>query len=298
MFSSVYKKAQLSDISITVVCLFSTTLSACLNQQETPTPVEASTSQTKTHEALHQFPHTDCDKGIYCFNFERTHSLPKVLISTGNVAVSTERAFAGDYSLKISATGGAYNRNFISLKLEGELSEQLFGRMMLWIDNPGGHGGDFTFAQTDGQAKPSSGAPAGTQVFYRYRIAGTQRPGTLMANYDTQAKPSAPPWRTDCWDHSSTPLPREAWACVEWQFNTKNNELRYWLNGEEVKDIHVRSHGEGCLVNTTQDGKWLAPQAFSTLHLGLEQYHSSAPARTIFIDEVVVNTKYIGCPEP
>lgn len=218
----------------------------------------------------------------------------------GSVEVSTERAFSGENSAKFSGAGGGYNRNYLTLDLSGTvLTADLYGRMMIWIDTPNGNGGDFTFVQGEGAPKADVGAPAETSVMYRYRVDGRERPGTLMANYDTWIDANddgSTDWLTDCWDHSSTQLPRETWSCVEWHFNSDNNVMEFWLDGTPIDEITINQTGEGCVDSNSQGGMWTAPASFERLNVGLEQYHGDAPARTMFIDDVAVGSEQIGCP--
>ncbi|MBX2857766.1 MAG: hypothetical protein KTR17_03805 [Cellvibrionaceae bacterium] len=237
---------------------------------------------------------------VFCNSFDEGGDLSSIFNVAGSVVISEEKSFSGQYSAKVSALGGGYNRNYLSLNLKDSgLSDGFYGRMLLWVDEPGNNGGDFTFAQAEGDAKPVSGAPAGTQVFYRYRVAGdTAHAGTLMANYDTRIDSNGDgetEWLTDCWDHSATVLPRETWSCVEWHFDARNNRLSYWLNGRRLEDLYVAKAGEGCL-GSVQNNAWLAPKSFITLHLGIEQYHPTAPPRKIYIDDVALDNQYIGCP--
>ncbi|MBX2813275.1 MAG: hypothetical protein KTR25_15780 [Myxococcales bacterium] len=244
----------------------------------------------------------DPDDLAFSFAFE-DGALPDALSQNGGVELSQERAFDGESSVKITSDGGGYNRNFISLSLsDSELQEQLYGRMMVWLDEPTtGNGGDFTFVQADGPPQAQwieAGAPENTNVMYRARVDGGQRNGTLMSNYDTYTDndgDGATDWLTDCYDHSTTQLPREEWACVEWMFDKANNELKYWLNGEEVTEINVVEKGEGCLGDT-QDGEWTAPESFEVIHFGIEQYSPEVPPRTMFIDDIALGESYIGCP--
>lgn len=178
-----------------------------------------------------------------------------------------------------------------------DVQNQLYGRMMIWVNTPAGNGGDFTFAQAEGLPKASTGAPEDTTVMYRYRVNGPN--GNVMANYDTWVDANgdgSTDWLTDCWDHSTKKLPTAQWACVEWHFDSKANELKYWLNGEELTELHVMGSGEGCVNADSQGGEWTAPEDFLKLHLGIEQYHPTAPARTVYVDDVVVDDRAIGCP--
>ena len=118
-----------------------------------------------------------------------------------------------------------------------------------------------------------------------------------MANYDTSPDSS---WKTDCWSHVGNPpvVPKDAWACVEWHFDSTANELAYWLNGQ-LLSVSVKNKtstsGGGC-VAATQTNLWTGPAKFDTLQLGANQYKATDKPRKLYIDDVVVDTQRVGCP--
>lgn len=247
-----------------------------------------------------------CAEAAFCDDFESNNigAQPQGgWTVSGQASISNERVFSGNRAVKVMSQGGGYNRNFISLNLNNyaDTQQQMYGRMMVYLSSQNELGGDFTLVQADGNAKPASAAPSGTQAMYRARIDG--RYDHMMANYDTSNG-----WSTDCWAHpefnenTGTPpaseyiLPKNQWACVEWHFDAQADELMYWLNGAELSQIHVSKVGDGC-IGQSQQNLWYAPQQFNTLHLGVEQYHNSARARTMYIDDVRVDNRYIGCPD-
>lgn len=236
-------------------------------------------------------PSGTCSDAAICEDFENDLG---AWGTSGEVSLSTENVFEGSSALKVAAAGGGYNRNFISLDLANTgVQSNMYGRMMLNVNTPSGNGGDFVFVQAEGAPDSAdSNAPAGTNVMYRYRVNGSN--GNLMANYDTYN--NAGSWSTDCWDHSTVKMPTNQWACLEWHFDADANELKFWLDGNELTELHVQGSGEGCL-GTAENGEWQAPGQFETLHLGIEQYHNGVPARTMYIDDVKVDTQYIGCPD-
>ncbi len=246
-----------------------------------------------------------CGEALFCDDFENNSigGQPQGGWSvSGRVAVSNEHFYSGTRAIKVDSNGYSYNRNFMSRSLAdmGLAQKQLYGRMMVYLPSINESGGDFTFVQAEGQAKPGSGAPSATQAMYRARVDG--RFDHMMANYETDNG-----WSTDCWAHpefnenTGTPPPVEyimpvnQWACVEWHFDAEANELMYWLNGNELDQIHVKQVGDGCVGHSQQD-IWYAPQQFNQLHLGIEQYHSTSRPRTLFIDDVQLDSRYIGCP--
>jgi hypothetical protein len=80
---------------------------------------------------------------------------------------------------------------------------------------------------------------------------------------------------------------------VEWEFDGPNATLRMWLDGTALDDLTVVGKGQGC-VSQDASYTWTAPD-FSELEIGWESYQNDA-ARTLYIDDVVVSTKRIGCP--
>lgn len=219
--------------------------------------------------------------------------------STG-LSITDEQSFNGDHSLKIAGQAGRA-RHYLSydLKRLPQPVDRLYGAAMVYLDGSAA-GGDFTLVQAEGAAKPESGAPGGVSVAYRARIDG--RHDHLMANYDTRGKS---PWRTDCWkqpafDPAKPPapeyrLPKNQWACLRWFFDARNNQLTFWLNDAPLHQIEVNQTGDGCMAQD-QRGVWHGPAHFEWLHLGIEQYHASAAAHTLYVDEVAVDTQPMGCP--
>jgi hypothetical protein len=201
----------------------------------------------------------------------------------GSVEVSTERAFSGSNSVHVSNSAGAYKRAFFSVAGEPlfpSAGQEMYGRMMMWLDATPAGSVHWTFIQGEGPADDGS-----YDIFYRY---GGQHEGKLMANFETQGK------ATDCWDHSETVMPTQTWACIEWRFNTATDEMQFWLDGTELTDIHPVGTGEGC-VNQDLNGAWPAPAQFEVLRLGWEKYQESTQLDA-WIDDVVVGTSKVGCP--
>jgi hypothetical protein len=216
------------------------------------------------------------------------------------VSVTRERAYSGERSLKISGKAGS-GRHYLSYDLRRlpQPADQLYGAAMVYLDK-GGSGGDFTLVQAEGAPRPESGAPADISVMYRARIDG--RHDHLMANYDTRGKSA---WNTDCWKQPAfgvnTPpaaeyrLPAGQWVCLRWHFDAINNRLAYWLNDKPLTQIEVNGSGDGC-IGQDQQGRWYGPAAFERLHLGMEQYHADAGARTLYLDDIAVDTRPVDCP--
>lgn len=224
--------------------------------------------------------------------------------SVGSQAISVtgEQAYSGHHSLKISS-GAGRGRHYLSYDLRQlpQPTDNLYGAAMVYLKD-GPAGGDFTLVQAEGGPKPESGAPRDISVAYRARVDG--RHDHLMANYDTRGQS---PWGTDCWKQpafdpaSSQPpepeyrLPKNEWACLRWHFDARENRLAFWLNDVPLNQIEVQQTGDGCLAQD-QQGIWHGPEAFEWLHLGIEQYHANAAARTLYVDDLAVDTRPTACP--
>jgi len=107
-----------------------------------------------------------------------------------------------------------------------------------------------------------------------------------------------------CLMASSTPIPQDQWSCVEWNFDTANNEFNIWLDGELVEDLQINADSAGCTSRS-----WIAPDAITALEIGVGRYrpdHSiqvpqdapepePKPDVTINIDDLAVGGSRLGC---
>lgn len=207
------------------------------------------------------------------------------------VNVETQRAFSGTNAVHVTApTGAAYRRGYFALDQGSSanvfpaLAQEMYGRAMMWLEEAPDTAIHWTFIQGEG----TSGTMPPHNRLYRY--GGQQQGGLgLMANFETTTI------ATDCWDHSEATMPTGTWACVEWRFAVATNEMQFWLNGEELEDIHVIGSGEGCIGNAL-NGQWLAPPAFQTLYLGWEHYQPAGNDINLWVDAVAVSNERLGCP--
>lgn len=246
---------------------------------------------------------------LLCETFERPLQPPWQFSNTTTVKQTQNNAFSGQYSLEVTALGNGHNANYLVYDLGAQPTFQRrhYGRMMIHLSALNPRSGDFTLLQADGITNPISNAPDGTNVMYRARIDG--RHDHLMANYDTWVDNDGSgdnDWLTDCWKHpngdgESRPpndyiLPAEEWACMQWHVDAGQNEIQLWLNGALLSDIHVQTLGDGCMGHAQND-RWLAPAHFRYLRFGLEQYHSSAKPRRLYIDDIAIHNKPVPCPQ-
>lgn len=203
----------------------------------------------------------------------------------GAVAITTERAYRGTHAIKVSTGATTYQRAMF--ELEGQpvfplAQGELFGRMMVWLDNPAKDGVHWTMIDAVGPVEGKTNVTG----FYRF---GGQQQGKLMANYDTSNA------STDCWQHSQTVMPTKTWVCFAFRFAKATNELELWMNGQPVTDVHVKGTGQGCIGNAFA-GQWLAP-TFAKASVGWESYQADV-GHTMYVDDVVLDDTAVGCPTP
>lgn len=238
-----------------------------------------------------------CDTALFCDDFEAfaAGSEPSgawaVSKSKGALAVDTTRAHSGKQSVKIT-TDAADSYKSAMMAYSDKLpvaANVVHGRMMLWLESAPQTAVHWTFIAGQGPVPAQN-----YSAIYRY---GGQHPITdngsfvgskLMANYETIGAQS------DCWFHSTDKVvPVGKWACVEWKYDGPKNEMQFWLDGEELTDLHVQGKGQGC-VHQAPDYPWTAP-TFEKMAIGWESYQPDEP-RTMWIDDVVLSEGPIGCP--
>jgi hypothetical protein len=248
-----------------------------------------------------------CAQALICDDFEgRTAgSVPDGDLygaeSNGKVLVDTTRAVSGKQSVKLMTQA---TDNFKAAMLAyGTWKEPLtpdnvfHGRMNMYVESTSK--GDMHWSFLSGLGIV---AEDDYQVVYRYggQIAlfeedGTYRGSQLIANYDTPSSYNDPPKgpSTSCYKQGKQRIvPVGVWTCVEWMFDGPNKEMRLWLDGEEVSEMHVLGTGDGCENQPTGYG-WQAP-VFSEIFMGWESYTLDEP-RTMWIDDVAIGRDRIGC---
>lgn len=164
-----------------------------------------------------------------------------------------------------------------------------------------GHGGSGFMADAEkGQFKGAGKAPEGDKFFWAtLEPIGPRQwapPGAMIFYaYWWKMKPDG---RGNHWGNWFRPEPDqvpklETWTCVEWRVkaNTpgrEDGELDCWIDGRKVgefRNINWRSD-DRLKVNKVQLSLWLEPQAYERAGGGT--------TRTVWYDDVVVATKYIG----
>lgn len=278
-------------LSTAIVSWFSGVLSGCAGSQEDTGSAGLSADS--------------CADALFCEGFEddAADALPgapwreETYGSGARIAVARDRAFTGQQSLRVLAPAGAPRRGYVAIHeppVFPAANRAMFGRAMVWLDSPpvpleGAPPVHWTLLQGEGRS-------ADDRYNSIYRLGAELRGGLgLKANFET-----TPPVRTDCRQHSARALPVARWTCVEWHFDGGRNEMQFWMDGEEVSDIHVVERGnapDSNCANQDLSGQWLAPPAFQSLYMGLERYAATQNDQNLWIDDVVISGRRIGCPQ-
>jgi hypothetical protein len=210
------------------------------------------------------------------------------------IRVDSDRPFSGRQSLHIHDPRGAdYRRGYVAIHLKSPLpalTSGMYGRAMIWLDAapealPGAPPVHWTLLQGEGRS-----ADDRYNSIYRLGVEGADGLG-LMANFET-----TPPVTTDCKQASTRALPVRRWACVEWHLEVATNELEFWIDGKPI--AHVRDRGAGGAACKGDDlgGRWLAPPRFDSFYIGVERYSDSANDQDLWLDDVALARRRVGCP--
>ncbi len=226
-------------------------------------------------------PGEGCAGARMCEDFESyTDGKPltpwKLSSVGGTVKVDDVHAFSGKLSAHVHVTPGGNRR--VQLGRSGTPlfpgdRNAFWGRMMVWashlpkLSNAANMNVHFDVVQSDG-------APA---TRGEYRIGGM---GGVLLNYEPH----------DCWTWVSKQIPQDKWACWEWLFDGVTNSIEFYVDGQ--LQIQLKSTGQGCVDGTRS--VWAAPQ-FTNLRLGWVNYQSMAETVDMWIDDVAIGAKRIGC---
>lgn len=250
-----------------------------------------------------------CGEALVCDDFEghapgsKPGSPWSVLISQGaqaTVTVDSTRAHSGLRAVKVAAPAATGYQSAMLAYQGSKLpvaDNVLFGRMMFWLDSAPQGMVHWTFIDGYGLVPGKN-----YHAFYRY---GGQQPITeggaftgnqLMANYETPDTYQNPPVgiASDCWLHANKKVvPTGRWACAEWRFDGAANRMQFWLDGVELTDLAMNGKGQGC-GGQSADFTWTAP-TFERIDVGWESYQPDS-ARTMWIDDLAIGRKRLGCP--
>jgi len=216
--------------------------------------------------------------------------------SGAQIQVDARQAFSGQQALHILTPRGAqYRRGYVALHLKGPVPDAMggmFGRAMVFLDAApvalaGAPPVHWTLMQGEGRS-----ADDRYNSIYRLGVEGTDGLG-LMANFET-----TPPVTTDCKQPSQLLLPVRRWTCVEWHLEVASNEMEFWLDGRKVVHVAGRAKTANACRGNDLQGEWRAPPKFDSFYIGFERYADSANDQDLWIDDVAIAKRRVGCAVP
>jgi hypothetical protein len=237
-------------------------------------------------------PDRSCGAQLICDDFESgTAANPapnwSTLIypsaSSGSITLDTQRAFSGTRSLHLSSSeSGAYVQIVRSLTLLP--TNAFFGRMNIFFDawpKPKEH---WDLIQGWGYVPGSVSRPVSDQIQYSY---GGGIDNTLAGYYLSNTR--------DCGQYSAAQMPIGRWACLEWQFDGVNDEMRIWIDGQAIDPLTMTNPTSSTYASCAPPWVASAP-IFERLSLGFYR-GSPVDGGTIdmWIDDVAIDSQRVGC---
>lgn len=219
-----------------------------------------------------------CEAARYCEDFESYEegSVPGApwsvtTIGAATLAADSSRPYIGNRALHVvmkqsSERDNAYleQSNSAAVPVPGG---NLFGRMMMYR-TPGPspeHHFWLLDASGGGTNLRLGGLTPGNGSDIRYYLGHEPSHSAPRSGADT------------AWD-----LEQGQWTCLEWQFDTNENETRVWLDGEAIDAL-------------TQTG-WEIGN-IDTLRLGQIMNWAPAADQEIWFDQFAIDEKRIPCPD-
>lgn len=169
----------------------------------------------------------------------------------------------------------------------------VYGRMMMYIDDPNGTSVHWTFFGVSGDAEPGSPA-VGRNASYIMSSLPKSGVNTYSFVYGLQAQGND--GFHDCSSQSKTAMP-STWACISFEMDSVARKLRMYKDGAVDPILSVDDHGKGCVAPTSVDSPWYGP-AVTQLFVGAWSFHQMNAPLDVWIDDLVVDTKPVTCPSP
>ncbi len=183
------------------------------------------------------------------------------------VQISTTQAARGSKSLHIHASNsGSQHAMIVNTSAFPFANNMFWGRAFVYFNSayPSNH-------TTYMAAGPN---PNPRYEWLRYSSFGNGHLGGNDSDPDNSAA-------------SNQSLARDAWSCVEWQFNPPNHKAYYYFNGQLISTLTIDAKHD----NTTD-------LDFAQMEIGWELYNQDSAggaAWDMYFDEIALDNKRIGC---
>jgi hypothetical protein len=137
-------------------------------------------------------------------------------------------------------------------------------------------------------------AATGTGVSGEIRVGGQLQAGMQLFGVGTDNRTDANgtgDWTLSDGDPTGAvrPVPLNEWLCLEWMHKGATNETRFWWDAVEHPSLATTSTKHGGNANP-----YVLPN-FTAVWLGWNEYQASTQPFELWIDEVAVDPRRIGC---
>lgn len=122
------------------------------------------------------------------------------------------------------------------------------------------------------------------------RLGGELEQGRNSFAVGTDSRTGTGDWGFNDSDKPFRPVPINEWMCLEWMHKGDTNETRFWWDGVEHKSMYTSAKKHGGY----QDKDFILPN-FDRLWIGWTSYSSSPQTFELWIDEIAIDPKRIGC---
>jgi hypothetical protein len=209
----------------------------------------------------------------------------------GKAKVETGMAYSGTKALKVVSSSGDGMVTIRSGQFLPAPRTTAYVRMMVYMENvsPGGH---WDVLANHGLMKGD-----GMTISGFLSLGGFGDTALKMQYFgDVTAGGKG---RSDCTKSTPMPLPEKVWTCVEMKADA-NDVLNYGVkvNGKDQQSMSFPSYASSAVCvpewNVTA-GVWFLPEVQFT-KIGYRHVNEQKEPVTVYIDDVAIDTKPIGCP--
>jgi hypothetical protein len=116
----------------------------------------------------------------------------------------------------------------------------------------------------------------------------------MLTHVDTHDRNGCKPPPANCYEtergrvQTQTPLTNKTWYCLEWFIDAPNQKAQYWLDGSQRAGLDWN----GPIAGQPQ---FTLPAEFKSLAVGFRVFQVSTQNFELFVDDVALDSKRIGC---
>ncbi|MDX2024129.1 MAG: hypothetical protein SF187_28065 [Deltaproteobacteria bacterium] len=212
----------------------------------------------------------------------------------GKAVVDATRAWSGSKSIKVTSSANSTMFNLNVAKYIATNKKTAYARFMLYMDNfPGTMaGGHWDVIKMLGTMR---GGDFNVNGFLSFGGFADAQQKLHMFGDDTAGK-----GRQDCVKQAPMVFEPKKWVCVEMKVD-EEDIVNYGisLDGKPIQQYSFLwdSAASNCVPEwNIMQGKWYLPEV-NVMTFGFNHVHTQANPVTLWIDDIAVDKKPIGCPQ-